>query len=249
MLKPCANAIAAPSFRFGSISSVVDPLLVFVRRQQHDEISAFGCLRHGLDVEAGILGLGPRAGSRTQANGHTNARVAQVVGVGVALGSIADHRHVHLLDDGKVGILVVVDLHRCTPRSNYTLSIFSARPIPDTPDLTTSRISLLVQRAYERVEFLRCSGELDRIGIAGHVDDLPAEDVAAAFDLLPLVGDGANLDQHQFPFEVVAVGEIHDLDHFDQPVQMLDDLFDPGLVAGGRQASPGTTSRPRWARR
>ncbi|BBG29211.1 hypothetical protein ZBT109_0422 [Zymobacter palmae] len=47
-----------------------------------------------------------------------------------------------------------------------------------------------------------------------------------------------DLNESKFTFYVIAFGQIHQLDHFDQPVEMLDDLFNATTITGRRHGQP-----------
>src|SRR5690606_37671233 len=97
-------------------------------------------------------GLLPGRAVLAQADGDLDARVGQVLGVGMALRAIADHGDLLALDEGEVGVLVVINLHVFplfggSVRENgnvvscaQTLSTRSPRPTPHTPERTVSRI-------------------------------------------------------------------------------------------------------------
>jgi len=96
---------------------VVDPLLGLVRDEDHDDVGLGRGLGHRDHPQPGPLGLGLRLGAGPQADPHVHARVAQVEGVRVPLAAVADDRHLALLQQAEVGVLLVVDLGhvRCSP--------------------------------------------------------------------------------------------------------------------------------------
>ena len=85
--------------------------LELIRDQDHHHIGAVDCLGHVLDLEASVLGLLARGRSRTQADRHLDTGILQVVGVGMALRTVADDGDLALLDEGKIGVLVVINFH------------------------------------------------------------------------------------------------------------------------------------------
>ena len=90
----------------------VDLRLVLVGRQNHDEVGILRRVGHIRNLKSRIGRLACRARLAAQADGHVgNARVAQIVGMRVALRTVADHQNVHLLDDRQICIFVVVNLH------------------------------------------------------------------------------------------------------------------------------------------
>jgi hypothetical protein len=64
-----------------------------------------------LTVRPAFLALSHEAAALAQADGHLDAGVVQVEGVGVALRAVADDGDLLALDEGEVGVLVVIDLH------------------------------------------------------------------------------------------------------------------------------------------
>ena len=84
-----------------------------VRGQQHDHVGPLGGLRVGLDLEAGFARLVGGLGAFAQADDHLDAGFAQVLRVGVALGTVSDDGDLLALDQGQVCIVVVehVDCH------------------------------------------------------------------------------------------------------------------------------------------
>ncbi|MPN21525.1 hypothetical protein SDC9_168905 [bioreactor metagenome] len=136
---------------------------VLVRQQDHDEVCSLDRLIDFLDLQAGSLGLVPRRATLAHGDGDLDAGIVQVLGVGVALRAIADDGDLLALDQGEVGVLVVINFHvfpfryqgqsmRAADMINVgrptakrgrvqSLSTRSPRPMPQTPDRTVSRIS------------------------------------------------------------------------------------------------------------
>ena len=99
-----------------------DVLLVYlgldlVVDEEHHDIAPLGGVRHGLDLQAGLLGLGPALGALTQAHADVAAGVLQVEGVGVALGAVTDNGDLLAVQVGQVAVLLVIHLSHtlCTP--------------------------------------------------------------------------------------------------------------------------------------
>src|SRR5690606_6886166 len=66
-----------------------------------------------------------------------------------------------------------------------------------------------VDGADECVQLALVAGQLDDVGRVGDVDDAGAEDVGGALDLLAVLAGSADLDQHQFAFDVRGFGDVH----------------------------------------
>src|SRR5665648_289617 len=107
MLKPCANISVAPSLRLGATSFLY----------------TIACVWSGTSIMTTSARLVASAAESTSkpafsarptrraghvADDHGDARVAQVLGVRVALAAEADDGHGLGLDQGKVGVLIVV---------------------------------------------------------------------------------------------------------------------------------------------
>ena len=81
------------------------------KQQDHDHVGGLdrvGDLGH---LQASAFGLGPGGSALAQTHRHLDTRFVQVLCVGMALRAIADDGDVLALDEGEVGVLVVVDLH------------------------------------------------------------------------------------------------------------------------------------------
>src|SRR5690606_31580009 len=64
-----------------------------------------------LNLQASVLGLGPRGAALAQADDDVNAGIVQVLRVCVALRAVADDGNGFAFDQRKIAILVVVNLH------------------------------------------------------------------------------------------------------------------------------------------
>ena len=110
--------------------------------------------------------------------------------------------------------------------------IRSPRPMPDTPVRTVSGWRCGPGPRGRPVPFLH-PGEFDGVGLVGHVDDAAAEDVGHALHFLAFLAHRAHLDQHQLALDVRAFGQVDHLHHVHQAVQVLGDLLDDFIRAGG----------------
>ena len=109
MLKPCAKASVLPGVSLSLMLVAVDAALVLVGREDHDDVGPLGGVGDGLDLEALLLGLLGRLRAVLEGDDDLDARVAQVLGVGVALRAVADDRDLLALDERQVGVGVVED--------------------------------------------------------------------------------------------------------------------------------------------
>src|SRR5690606_24906942 len=66
-------------------------------------------------------------------------------------------------------------------------------------------------------------------------DNLAAEDIGGPLDLGALGTGGLDLDQHQLTLDMRPFGQIDQLHHLDQLVEVLGDLFDDIFLADGGQ--------------
>ena len=102
---------------------LVDLLLGGVRGEQHDDVGPCGGVGVVLDLEAGLLGLLRGLGAVAQTDADLDAGVTQVLGVGVALGAVADDGDLAALDEGEVSVGVVKQFNshgRKSRLSSYT---------------------------------------------------------------------------------------------------------------------------------
>ena len=101
-----------------------DRSLVFVGREDHQDVgppSRFLVAQH---LEAGAFGLLGACRTRTQGDGNfLDAAVAQVLRMGVALRTIAEHSDLLAGDEVKVRIGVIIDFHFFRSLSSSRLSI------------------------------------------------------------------------------------------------------------------------------
>lgn len=89
----------------------VDVRLGFVRQQDHHHVGRLDRFADFLDRVAGCFGLFPRGTVLAQADDDIDTGFLQVLGVGMALRTVTDDGHFLVTDDGKVGVLVVINFH------------------------------------------------------------------------------------------------------------------------------------------
>src|SRR5271156_4411723 len=73
-------------------------------------------------------------------------------------------------------------------------------------------------RLQEGVELRSGAGELDGIALVGDIEDAAAKNVGKPLHLVAVLARRTHLDQHELALDVVAVGEVDDLDHLDELV-------------------------------
>src|SRR5512144_3149929 len=95
-----------------------------------------------------------------------------------------------------------------------------------------------LDRLQERVELGAGAGQLDRVALVGDVEDAAAEDVGEALHLVAILAGRAHLHEHQLALDVVPFGEVDDLHDVDELVQLLRDLLDHVVGAGGDAGHP-----------
>ena len=104
--------------------------LVFVRSQNHDNVGGGNGRRHVAGLQTIGFRLGDGRRTRAQAHGHVNAGLFQVARVSVALGAETNDGNFLALDDGKIAILIVVNLHEkpllfvMAPKSHIVQTLF-----------------------------------------------------------------------------------------------------------------------------
>ncbi len=86
---------------------------VLVGDQHHDHIGPTRRFGRGHDLEAGLAGLLSRGRIGSETDDHLHPGLGKIEGMGVPLAAIPDHGHFAPLDQGRVGVALVVDLaHR-----------------------------------------------------------------------------------------------------------------------------------------
>ena len=99
-----------PALRFGRDLFGVQLGRGLIGNQNHDHVGPLSDVGDGVDFKAGLLRLGNGFGVGGKAYFHLNAGVLEVEGVGVALRAVADDGHFLGLNEGKVGVVIVVSL-------------------------------------------------------------------------------------------------------------------------------------------
>src|SRR5574343_887765 len=84
---------------------------VFVRQKDHDEVSGGNGILDFGNIATSPFGLGPGGTALAQANRDVDAGVAQVLRMGMALGTVTNDGDLIALDQGEVGVLVVINFH------------------------------------------------------------------------------------------------------------------------------------------
>ena len=85
--------------------------VVLIGQQDHDDVRALDRGRQLGDFDAALLRLVPRGAALAQRDGDVDPGLLKVERVGVALRAVADDRDLLALDERKVRVLVVIDLH------------------------------------------------------------------------------------------------------------------------------------------
>ena len=116
MLNPWANKRASPAFRWGAISaSYTAACSVSGSRIMITSASATASATDSTRNPASSA-FCVDGGAGSQADTDVDAALGQVEGVGMALRPVADHRHLSVPDEARVGILLVVERgHRGQP--------------------------------------------------------------------------------------------------------------------------------------
>ena len=96
-----------------------------------------------------------------------------------------------------------------------------------------------LQQAVEGVNFIAAAGYFDDHGHCAHIHDFGAEGMHHFQDFAAGFGGNFDLNQGQFPGDDFLVGNVGDLDHFDEFVQLLGALVDVVLVALDIEGHPG----------
>ena len=100
---------ALANIRFDFIT--INGRVFFIGCQQHDEVRLRHRRRDTGDTETSTLCLHPGVRAFAQTDDHLDARILQIICMRMTLRTVTNHRHGARLDQGKIGIFVVVDLH------------------------------------------------------------------------------------------------------------------------------------------
>src|SRR5512136_1682255 len=98
---------------------------------------------------------------------------------------------------------------------------------------------VLPEQALQGVDLRGPARDLEDHALRTHVHDLGTEDVRYLHHLGPTgPGLGRHLDERELPVHRFHLGDVRDLDHVDQFVQLLDDLLHLGVVADDDDGDP-----------
>src|SRR3954463_6699990 len=93
----------------------IDLRVVLVGQEDHDDVGALNRLVDLGDLDPALLGLVPRSAVLARPDGYLEAGILQVLGMRVPLGAVTHDGDLLALDERKVGVLVVIDLHAALP--------------------------------------------------------------------------------------------------------------------------------------
>src|SRR5258708_30776828 len=113
--------------------------------------------------------------------------------MGVALRAVADDRDLLALDERKVGVLVVIDLHCFSWKKLNAQDAITAADAAGTGAHGLDDRAL-VERLDEGVELAPVAAELDGVGVVGDVDAAAAEDVGHSLHVLAFLLPGTDFD-------------------------------------------------------
>src|SRR5690554_260186 len=111
---------------------------------------------------------------------------------------------------------------------NNKLKFQDAFAAPDTgyPGTYGFEYGGAIKCADEGFDFFLHTRELDGVDLVRDVDDAATKDVGHAFHLVAFLAHRPDLDQHQLALDMRTFGKVDHLDHIDQAIQVLGDLFD-----------------------
>src|SRR5215469_15389298 len=131
----------------------VECALYVIGREDHDQVRLLAGLLRGQHRQPLTRGGGPAARAVRQAYPDVHAGVTQGQRMGVSLAAVAQHRHVPVLDDSQVGLVVIENVCHCLPfaycaagpaaarssgRSARSVMDLLPRPRATMPDCTSS---------------------------------------------------------------------------------------------------------------
>ena len=188
------------------------------------------------DPQARLLGERPALGSRLEADDDVDPRLVQVEGVGVALAAVADDRDRLARERGRVGIVVVVHLRR----HRFVASSIDCVPrvITMVPVRTSSLMPKPRSRAMSESTSAFGAGRLDDERPVGDVHDPALVHLDDLDDLRPVGVGRPDLHERQLVLDRGLGGQVLDLEHVDEPVELLGGLLDRDVVTAERDRHP-----------
>ena len=87
--------------------------------QDHHHVSPLWSLGHGGHFKAGLLRLGDGLGVGRQAHLHLHAGILEVESMRMPLRAVADDGHLLGLDEGEIGIVIVISLRHVVLCSSF----------------------------------------------------------------------------------------------------------------------------------
>ena len=211
--------------------------LLGVGQQDHDDVRLGGGIGTDRTRRPGLFRLLPRRGALPQAHADVDPALRQVEGVGVALGAVADDRHLAVPDEARVGILLVVQRgHRinlpslCRVRRGFRQveRRAVAGPVKHRQRHPAGPLHLddavAADEVLEVVQLPRRALQRHGEPVVADVDDLALEHPDQLDDLAAGLGGGLERGQEQFALAGHRRVELGDRHHRDQLVQLLDDL-------------------------
>ncbi|MNZ80935.1 hypothetical protein D3C78_995890 [compost metagenome] len=90
---------------------LVQATLELVRSQDHHQVSRGNGFGNLGNLQAMGLSLGHAGRASAQTNGHVNAGILQVAGMGMTLGAVTDDGNLLALDDRQIAVFVVGNVH------------------------------------------------------------------------------------------------------------------------------------------
>ena len=163
--------------------------------------------------------------------------------MGVALAAVADDRDRLAGQRGGVRVAVVVHL-RC-----HRLIASSMDPRApghhDGAGADHFLDAVVANERDERVDLGLGAGDLHDHRAVGQVHDPAARQLDEAQDLGPVRLGGADLHERELVLDGRLGRDVLDLEHVDQPVQLLGGLLDRDVVAVQRDRHPADVARGR----
>ena len=232
-----------------------DVALQLVGQEDRNDVGLLRGLRDRDRRETVLDGQVAVGRARQLGHDHRAAAVAEVLGVGMALRTVAENGNRLVLQQGKVRVFVVINLRRhrwillvigimdADPGARMRklgLSVTSPLP-PDHGDASRAGHLDDPQGPHhfdEGLDFAFLSGDLDDHGLRGHVDDPAAEDFGQLGDFRPAARRGRDLDQHQVAFDVVLRADVIDADDGHDFFQLFPHLLQHAVVADDDEGHP-----------
>ena len=222
----------------------------------HDHIGLLDCFCGVENLEAELLGDLAAFALGVKSNDDLDAALLEVEGMGVSLGTEANHGAGFPLEELQIGIFTGVDFSRHGLVVVFWVIGMSELGVNDRllgsgeGDLAGTgqlRDSELIHQGEELIDLAFGSGDLNGQALRLNINDLRAEDIADLHDLAARLGISLYANEHKLTVDIVGLAKILDADDVHKLVELLSDLIKNLVVPAyhnGHAGGLGVKSRP-----